>query len=707
MAMKKDASQIKELLLEHLEEVAEELIPASAGGHREGGEWCADGLSGGDGQSCRMVLDGPNRGMYKEFAEGDKKGDVYCYIQDILSAKTGTKFSFRQALDWAENYLSNRGYIASEGISTHAESAPAKDPNDVELSWVFGDKHPEKLVLQPLSDETVSWFAEKRHISRQTLEEAGVCDGILYGHRRIVMPYFWPGVVDSEGNPKPVGAKVRNFENKKFFITPASESYAVPYGAHLVPPDARTIVPLEGEMDVLAMLEYGLKFPSVSVPMGANGQGAWVTNSFEWWQGFEKIIFAFDNDPAGAAGRDALIRRLGSHRCWIAKWPDGVKDANEALIKGIDINAVIDGAQRYSPPDLKLSTGYGMDALEKVMAYIETPDEKKDALLTGEVLPWQTKDQKIRLVSGHVTVWVGPEGTAKSKAALQNVAFSMTNGGKWCVASLEMPPEEYLAHFNLQMFGNEDYVKIKAHKEEAKAHIREIMPYIFENMTVYVRPEKDVCSMENILNAAEFSMRRYGTDHLLIDNFTNLTIDLDDYNGQKKAMDMLHDFAMDTQMQCHIVCHSRKTSSSVRGDAFPAAPPTNNEIFGSRSISALAQNIIAVWRNFPKEQFMTRIKAEGLVDKNGRPDRRLYAEEKEFKEDNAKYEEYLKAPDEILRTNKWRGDALAESGIEIFLLRWSGLCKRFERIDTEVFDSYISRFERIQKALNTTEGQGK
>jgi twinkle protein len=96
--------------------------------------------------------------------------------------------------------------------------------------------------------------------------------------------------------------------------------------------DACVIV--EGEMDVLAMHEAGIK-NVVSVPNGAtlnSNNLDYLDNCIDYFEDKEKIILAVDADEPGQALKQEFIRRLGAEVCFLIDFED-CKDANDYLVK--------------------------------------------------------------------------------------------------------------------------------------------------------------------------------------------------------------------------------------------------------------------------------------------------------------------------------------------------------------------------------------
>jgi twinkle protein len=93
-----------------------------------------------------------------------------------------------------------------------------------------------------------------------------------------------------------------------------------------------TCVIVEGEMDVLALHEAGIK-NAISVPNGAtlnSNNLDYLDNCIDYFEDKTKIILAVDADEAGNALKQEFIRRLGAEVCYLVEFID-CKDANEYL----------------------------------------------------------------------------------------------------------------------------------------------------------------------------------------------------------------------------------------------------------------------------------------------------------------------------------------------------------------------------------------
>jgi twinkle protein len=109
---------------------------------------------------------------------------------------------------------------------------------------------------------------------------------------------------------------------------------------------------VEGELDKLALYEAGVR-NAVSVPGGAlpprrvapaappaaaqadrrlAAKFSFLRRAGPELAGARRIVLATDADVPGQALAEELARRLGRGRCALLRWPDGCKDANDALL---------------------------------------------------------------------------------------------------------------------------------------------------------------------------------------------------------------------------------------------------------------------------------------------------------------------------------------------------------------------------------------
>ena len=183
------------------------------------------------------------------------------------------------------------------------------------------------IVLSDISTNVEKWF-EGRGISKDTLKELKVTEG----------SEFMPQTGKSENaihfnyfiGDQLINVKYRD-GRKNFKLYKGAEK--VFYNINSVVGYEYCVI-VEGEMDVLSLHEAGVS-NAISVPNGAtltSNNLDYLDNCIEYLIDKEKIIIAVDNDDAGQALQQELVRRLGAEVCYISTFED-CKDANEYLLK--------------------------------------------------------------------------------------------------------------------------------------------------------------------------------------------------------------------------------------------------------------------------------------------------------------------------------------------------------------------------------------
>lgn len=127
---------------------------------------------------------------------------------------------------------------------------------------------------------------------------------------------------------------------------------------------------VEGELDKLALYEAGIP-NAASVPSGAvpprrvsatasaapgsdpdrrlSAKFAFLRRALPELAGARRVVLATDADAPGQALAEELARRLGRGRCWLLRWPEGCKDANDALLR-LGAQGLRDYAARAAVP---------------------------------------------------------------------------------------------------------------------------------------------------------------------------------------------------------------------------------------------------------------------------------------------------------------------------------------------------------------------
>ena len=197
---------------------------------------------------------------------------------------------------------------------------------------------------------------------------------------------------------------------------------------------------VEGEMDVLALHEAGIK-NVISVPNGAtlnSNNLDYLDNCIDYFEDKTKIILAVDADEPGQALKQEFIRRLGAEACYTVDFAD-CKDANDYLIEhSADMLRSAIHAAKQVP-------------LEGVSTLYDIQDELKDFVKNGFKPGFQVGlknfDEIFSTYTGQFITVTGIPSSGKSDFVDQMcVGYNTNYGWKTAFASPENAPTYLHAH---------------------------------------------------------------------------------------------------------------------------------------------------------------------------------------------------------------------------------------------------------------------
>jgi twinkle protein len=124
--------------------------------------------------------------------------------------------------------------------------------------------------------------------------------------------------------------KYRNTVSKDFFVSGSYNDTGL-FGQQLFK-GGKYVTVTEGECDAMAAYELlGSKWAVVSIKRGAQGAVRDVKESLEFFEEFENVIIAFDNDKAGQEAAIKVARLFKPGKARILTLPTGFKDPNDML----------------------------------------------------------------------------------------------------------------------------------------------------------------------------------------------------------------------------------------------------------------------------------------------------------------------------------------------------------------------------------------
>ena len=215
------------------------------------------------------------------------------------------------------------------------------------------------------------------------------------------------------------------------------------------------------------------------------------------------------------------------------------------------------------------------------------PEVMKMVLGVGEwshPTPWLATQGKFGFRQSELTIWSGFKGHGKSLVISQVFEKFIADGKKCFIISPEFPPHRVLYRMLIQSLGI-DHAKQTA---SAWAWLEAI------EKQLWLYDQQSSLKAQDVVALCRYAVEVHGVDHILIDSLMKCGIAPDDYGSQKKLVDMVQQVAHRSKVHIHLVAHARKSNDDSKMGGL-------HDVKGSSEICDMAENVIFVWRNKPKE----------------------------------------------------------------------------------------------------------
>jgi len=352
---------------------------------------------------------------------------------------------------------------------------------------------------------------------------------------------------------------------------------------------------VEGEMDVLALHEAGIK-NVISVPNGAtlnSNNLDYLDNCIDYLDDKTKIVIAVDADDAGQALKHEFVRRLGAEICYLVDF-NGSKDANDFLLEyGADkLKSAIHAAKQVP--------------LENVSTLYDIEDELKDFVKNGFKPGFQVGlenfDKIFSTYTGQFITVTGIPSSGKSDFVDQMVVgYNKNYQWKTAFASPENQPTYLHAHKLMRKTWEDMPLEsdIDGDKwNQVTSHVND--NYFFIDMDKY--------SLEAVLRKGAELVKRKGIKCLVIDPFNkvrDVNAHSDDVN--RYTMDYLakiEAFCRKYDVLTFIVAHPTKM---YKGSDGKIEEPTMYNIKGGGEWYDASYHGLLVHRDYEKKTTKVKV----------------------------------------------------------------------------------------------------
>lgn len=356
----------------------------------------------------------------------------------------------------------------------------------------------------------------------------------------------------------------------------------------------------EGEIDALSFEVAGYQ-NVVSVPDGGINPEVkqiqtkldYLDNCSEYFKNMHRIYLATDSDAPGIRLREELARRLGKSRCWIVRYPNGCKDANDVLVKygSNKLKECINNAELYP--------------IEGIHYANDRRDELKDlydnGFPNGAKSGYSNLDELITFYGSQLTIITGIPSHGKSNFMDQlMIKLAINHNWRWGIFSPENSTIEIHLLRLIEILVGKPF--LKDYNNRMTFDEVETARDFINDHTYFILPDNEEYRLERILEAASGLVLKHGIKGLILDPWNTLEHQYGSdsetiYTG--KVLNQLKYFARIHDIHLFLVAHPRKMARKKDSKLFEV--PTLYDISGSANWFNIADNGMVVYRQFSED----------------------------------------------------------------------------------------------------------
>ena len=453
----------------------------------------------------------------------------------------------------------------------------------------------EKVYVKPewknktdLSDNAIKWF-EGRGISQATLQKLKVSEGVEYMPQvskeinTIQFNYFI--------NNELINIKYRDGK-KNFKLVKGAEKVFYNLDSTV---GSDSVVIVEGEMDVLALVESGVR-SVVSVPNGATLNRLnldYLDNCIEYFDDKDRIILAVDADEAGQNLKAELIRRFGAETCYTVDFGE-YKDANDYLVANgsVSLHSVISNAAAVP--------------LENVVQLKDIEDELTEFIEEGFKPGFQVGlsnfDSVFSTYTGQFITVTGIPSSGKSDFVDQMaVGYNLNYGWRTAFASPENKPTFLHVHKLIRKF----WKGMPTKEDVGGDKWNQVTEHINDNFYFL---ENERYDLDSVLKKGAELVKRKGIKCLVIDPFNKVKMkakrDLSIPDYTMEYLQKIEIFAKKYDVLVILVAHPVKMNKLPDGTM---DVPTMYNIKGGGEFYDASYHGLVVHRNYEQKTVMVKV----------------------------------------------------------------------------------------------------
>ncbi len=440
-------------------------------------------------------------------------------------------------------------------------------------------KKPNQVLPQVTSGEYREFFTE-RGISHEVLKR----NKISWNGREIMFPYFYNGEI--------FNIKYRSLDKKFRQEVDAMKGF---FGLDDII-GQKDIYIVEGELDKLACEEAGF-LNAGSVPDGAPTVNArdfhtkfeFIDNWIEVFEQAERIIIAVDDDEPGHKLEQELIRRFDPERCWVVRWPEGCKDANQVLIEHgiLTLMGCLDDPKRVPVEGIFQASDFE-DAYN---------DLYENGMQGGVSTGWPELDYNYTVKPGDLCIVTGRPSHGKSTfVSALTVNLANKHGWKFGIFTPENQPLQRYMAILAQMKIGKPFKKGLTERmtvSERKQAFAWINKHFF-----FISPPDENKKVVDLIEKAKSMVKMYGINGVVFDPWNEIDPTRKNWQTETEhigeSLTMFKSFSQAYLVSVWVVAHPNKPLKEPGGKS---PVPNAYDISGSAHWYNKADDILCVSRN--------------------------------------------------------------------------------------------------------------
>ena len=412
--------------------------------------------------------------------------------------------------------------------------------------------------LPSLDERHYEWL-ETRGISVATAHNLKLVGQEIEGQQYVGFPYF-----DAKGGVTAIKQRLIGDKGFKCWSSPGTF-----FGLHRLNKGDDIII-VEGEMDVLAMAEAGIK--AVSVPNGASMKVTegridpeedpkfrFLWDAKEYIDAAKRIVIATDKDGPGDALAEEIARRVGKERSWRVQFPEGAKDSNDVLVRE-GTEALRKAVSQAEPWPVE-----GLYDAEHFRDLVWELYEK--GVGKGESTGYASVDELYTIVPGQVTIVTGIPSSGKSEFVDQiMVNLASVRGWKFGICSFENEPRFHIAKLMSKRAGVHFFEGF--HRRMNRTEYDAALDWVNDHFAFVHQDDGSLADLDSILDRLRVAILRFGIRGAVIDPYNFISRDSRDVSETEWISNMLTKvkaFAMGHGVHIWFVAHPTKMQRGADG----------------------------------------------------------------------------------------------------------------------------------------------